>query len=508
MGRLRRAHRAGDVLGGRRWRARRSRRSRSAGRCWRRCCVAAVAAALLALALDSACCSSGLRKQGAITLVIASFGAALGAAQPAAVHLRRRAAVLLAGAADRAAAAAAQRGRRHAHHAGPAVRAGTDRGDRRRGCSSSSPQHARPRDARDVAQPQLARVTGIDPERVLRATWVIGGVLAAVAGVFAGLTVQLRPTLGLDLLLPLFAAVILGGIGSVWGAVLGGLIVGIAESAAVSWIGAEYRAATAFAVLIAILLVRPNGLFGRTPLMPRSRRLAVVRHVLPRVRGHLRGGRAGLEPAVGLHRPVQRRRRRLRRGRRLHVGASSPRPTRPSASAASAGRWRPAGWPRWRRRGSPGCFVGALALRLRNDYLAITTFGIAVTIQLVATNAQALTGGPFGVQFIPKPLQGWLGSGLAWNAGVPGHRGRGAGGGVRGARKVGAQPMGPRAARDPRRRGRRGVARQARVRFQAAELRDRQHADGPGRRAATRTSSATSRPKTSCRSSPSRCGPC
>jgi branched-chain amino acid transport system permease protein len=110
--------------------------------------------------------------------------------------------------------------------------------------------------------PQLARVAGIDPERVLRAAWIIGGMLAAVAGVFAGLTVQLRPTLGLDLLLPLFAAVILGGIGSIWGAVLGGLIVGLAESAAVSVVGAEYRAAAAFAVLIAILLLRPNGLFG------------------------------------------------------------------------------------------------------------------------------------------------------------------------------------------------------------------------------------------------------
>ena len=65
--------------------------------------------------------------------------------------------------------------------------------------------------------------------------------------------------------------------------------------------------------------------------------------------------------------------------------------------------------------GLAGLFVGALALRLRNDYLAITTFGIAVTIQLVALNAQWLTGGPFGVQFIPKPLQGWLGSGVAWN---------------------------------------------------------------------------------------------
>jgi branched-chain amino acid transport system permease protein len=110
--------------------------------------------------------------------------------------------------------------------------------------------------------PQLARVCGIDPQRILRATWIIGGVLAAVAGVFAGLTVQLRPTLGLDLLLPLFAAVILGGIGSVWGAVLGGLIIGLAESAAVHVVGAEYRAAAAFVVLIAVLLVRPTGLFA------------------------------------------------------------------------------------------------------------------------------------------------------------------------------------------------------------------------------------------------------
>lgn len=112
--------------------------------------------------------------------------------------------------------------------------------------------------------PALARVTGIDPERILRATWLMGGVLAAIAGVFAGLTVQLRPTMGVDLLLPLFAAVILGGIGSVWGAVLGGFIVGLAESASVTLVGAEYRSAAAFAVLIAILMVRPRGLFGET----------------------------------------------------------------------------------------------------------------------------------------------------------------------------------------------------------------------------------------------------
>ena len=65
--------------------------------------------------------------------------------------------------------------------------------------------------------------------------------------------------------------------------------------------------------------------------------------------------------------------------------------------------------------GLAGLAVGALSLRLRSDYLAIATFGVAVTIQLVATNAQALTGGTFGVQFIPKPMQAWFGTGTAWN---------------------------------------------------------------------------------------------
>jgi branched-chain amino acid transport system permease protein len=60
--------------------------------------------------------------------------------------------------------------------------------------------------------------------------------------------------------------------------------------------------------------------------------------------------------------------------------------------------------------------VGAATLRLRHDYLAIATFGVAVSLQLFALNARAITGGPFGLQFIPKPLQGWLGTGVVWNA--------------------------------------------------------------------------------------------
>ncbi|QIG48496.1 branched-chain amino acid ABC transporter permease [Nordella sp. HKS 07] len=110
--------------------------------------------------------------------------------------------------------------------------------------------------------PVLARVAGVDVDRVIRATWMIGGALACAAGVMLGITVQIRPFMGFDLLLPLFAAAILGGIGSVPGAVLGGLIVGLAEAAAVQVVGADYRAAIAFLILIAVLLVKPSGLFG------------------------------------------------------------------------------------------------------------------------------------------------------------------------------------------------------------------------------------------------------
>ena len=87
----------------------------------------------------------------------------------------------------------------------------------------------------------------------------------------------------------------------------------------------------------------------------------------------------------------------------------------------TAGRLGGLGWPvaaGWLAAmlvtGLAGLVIGALALRLRHDYLAVTTFGIAVTIQLVANNAKWLTGGPFGVQFIPKPMQSWLGTGLPW----------------------------------------------------------------------------------------------
>ncbi len=109
----------------------------------------------------------------------------------------------------------------------------------------------------------LAGLAGVDVAKTIRLAWVFGAGLAAVAGVMAGLLVQIRPYMGHDLLLPLFAAAILGGIGSVPGAMIAGLIIGLAEALCVQFVGAEWRAAVSFVVLVAILLLRPQGLFGR-----------------------------------------------------------------------------------------------------------------------------------------------------------------------------------------------------------------------------------------------------
>jgi branched-chain amino acid transport system permease protein len=118
---------------------------------------------------------------------------------------------------------------------------------------------------RAVAEnPALARVAGVNVDETIRFVWLLGGALAAASGVMLGLLVQIRPFMGFDLLLPLFAAAILGGVGSVPGAFLGALIIGLGEAATVQLAGAQWRAAVAFIVLIAVLIIRPSGLFGRS----------------------------------------------------------------------------------------------------------------------------------------------------------------------------------------------------------------------------------------------------
>jgi neutral amino acid transport system permease protein len=111
----------------------------------------------------------------------------------------------------------------------------------------------------------LARVSGINVERVVLWTWVINGVLTALGGVMFGLiTGGVRPNMGWFLILPMFASVILGGIGNPYGAIAGGLAIGIAQELSVPWLGADYKLGVALLIMIVILLVRPQGLFRGT----------------------------------------------------------------------------------------------------------------------------------------------------------------------------------------------------------------------------------------------------
>lgn len=116
--------------------------------------------------------------------------------------------------------------------------------------------------------PELAAVSGLDVEQVVRATWIIGASLAAVGGVLAGMDTDVHSNLGWNLLLPMFAAALLGGIGKPMGALAGGLIIGLVEELSTyPWIGDEplvspsYKTAMAFVVMVAILIFRPQGIF-------------------------------------------------------------------------------------------------------------------------------------------------------------------------------------------------------------------------------------------------------
>lgn len=131
--------------------------------------------------------------------------------------------------------------------------------------------------------PDLARVTGIPLERVVKATWIIGGSLAALAGTMLALDVALRVDLAYNILLPIFAAAILGGIGRPYGAIAGGFLIGFAETfsifnfsvllrpfadalpfavpANLALVATEYRLAVPFVILVIVLIYRPTGIF-------------------------------------------------------------------------------------------------------------------------------------------------------------------------------------------------------------------------------------------------------
>lgn len=110
--------------------------------------------------------------------------------------------------------------------------------------------------------PDLARASGISARRVMTAMWLIAGAVSGLAGVLLGVKTVVMPEMGWDLLLPAFAATILGTIGNPVGAVVGGLLIGIAQELSTPFVGFTYKIGVGFLVLLLVLLVRPQGLFS------------------------------------------------------------------------------------------------------------------------------------------------------------------------------------------------------------------------------------------------------
>jgi branched-chain amino acid transport system permease protein len=109
----------------------------------------------------------------------------------------------------------------------------------------------------------IAHTLGIRSERIVLLTFVIASALGGAAGVLVGLSFNaISPFMGIDMGIKGLAAMLLGGLGNIYGAMLGGLIIGLVEVMSVAYLASSYRDAFAFLIMIAVLLVRPRGIFG------------------------------------------------------------------------------------------------------------------------------------------------------------------------------------------------------------------------------------------------------
>jgi neutral amino acid transport system permease protein len=109
----------------------------------------------------------------------------------------------------------------------------------------------------------LAETSGIDTSRVILWTWIFAGGLAGLAGVMAAMVTDVRPELGFELLVIIFAAVVLGGIGDAFGALIAGLVLGAAIEWSTLLVDARWKTFVSFVILIIALIIRPQGVFGR-----------------------------------------------------------------------------------------------------------------------------------------------------------------------------------------------------------------------------------------------------
>ena len=111
--------------------------------------------------------------------------------------------------------------------------------------------------------PALSSATGINVERVISIVWIGGAALAGLSGALLGLTQGFDYQIGFKLLLLVFAAVVLGGLGTIWGAIVGAFIIGLFTELTTLFVPAEFKFVGALLMLILVLLVRPQGLLGR-----------------------------------------------------------------------------------------------------------------------------------------------------------------------------------------------------------------------------------------------------
>lgn len=110
-----------------------------------------------------------------------------------------------------------------------------------------------------------SKLMGINVKLVISGTFMLSAILACCSGILVGAYYQnIDTTMGFSVGMKTFAAAVLGGVGSLPGAMLGGIIVGVAETIGASYINSGYRDAISFAILIIVLLVKPSGIFGRT----------------------------------------------------------------------------------------------------------------------------------------------------------------------------------------------------------------------------------------------------
>jgi len=110
--------------------------------------------------------------------------------------------------------------------------------------------------------PIAANVVGINPEKIILLSFLIGSALAGAAGVLIALETNIEPTMGFAAILKGIIAAIVGGIGSIPGAMFGGFFLGMAENLGIAWIPSGWKDAIAFAILIVFLLARPRGFLG------------------------------------------------------------------------------------------------------------------------------------------------------------------------------------------------------------------------------------------------------